>query len=155
MKLSRRVRKRKHAINEEFSRVEHDPGISRGQSGSRIQPAKRTEPGKTRPVLISSKIRPFWMRPSIDDHHPPDNESHRTRRALRIRVKARENAARDSDLLIDQIRAIRQSTNHLRSHRQSGTRTDEEVYQAVLEVIGMNLSPRMSESPHTVKRCAV
>ena len=104
-----------------------------------LSPQKGTEPGKTRPVLIlqdqalldaghpSTIIIPLTTN-LIDDAEP-----------LRIRVKAREKLARDSDLLIDQIRAIdnRRITSGLIANLESELM--KKIYQAVLEVIGINL----------------
>ena len=71
-----------------------------------LNPRRGTEPGKTRPVLIlqaqalidaghpSTLIVPLTTN-LIDDAEP-----------LRIRVRAQTSLRRDSDLLIDQIRAI-------------------------------------------------
>jgi len=83
------------------------PGIERGTIWlANLHPQKGTEPGKTRPVLIlqdqalldaghpSTIVIPLTTN-LIDDAEP-----------LRVRVKARKKLARDSDLLIDQIRAI-------------------------------------------------
>ena len=58
---------------------------------------------------------------------------------LRVRVKAREKLARDSDLLIDQIRAIdnRRITSGPIANLDS--EMVKRIYQAVLEVIGFNL----------------
>ena len=71
-----------------------------------LNPRRGTEPGKTRPVLIiqaqalidaghSSTIIVPLTTNLIDDAAP-----------LRIRVRAQSSLQRDSDLLIDQIRAI-------------------------------------------------
>jgi mRNA interferase MazF len=103
-----------------------------------LNPRKGTEPGKTRPVLIlqdqalldaghpSTIIIPLKTN-LIDDAEP-----------LRIRVKAREKLGRDSDLLIDQIRAIdnRRITSGPIAHLESDL--INRVHRAVLEVIGMN-----------------
>jgi mRNA interferase MazF len=71
-----------------------------------LNPRRGTEPGKTRPVLVvqaqalidaghpSTLIVPLTT-DLIDDAEP-----------LRIRVNARSSLRRDSDLLIDQLRAI-------------------------------------------------
>ena len=71
-----------------------------------LSPRRGTEPGKTRPVLIvqaqalldadhpSTLIVPLTSR-LVDDAEP-----------LRIRVRAADRLRRDSDLLIDQLRAI-------------------------------------------------
>jgi mRNA interferase MazF len=104
-----------------------------------LNPQKGTEPGKTRPVLIlqdqalldaghpSTIIIPLTTN-LIEDAEP-----------LRIRVKAQEKLARDSDLLIDQIRAIdnRRITSGPIANLDSEIL--KRVYQALLEVIGINL----------------
>jgi len=71
-----------------------------------LEPRRGTEPGKTRPVLIvqcqalldaghpSTLIIPLTTN-VIDDGEP-----------LRVRVPAGDRLRRDSDLLIDQLRAI-------------------------------------------------
>ena len=103
-----------------------------------LNPQKGTEPGKTRAVLIlqdqalldaghpSTIIIPLTTN-LIDDAEP-----------LRIRVKAREKLTRDSDLLIDQIRAIdnRRITSGPIADLESELM--KRVYQAVLEVTGIN-----------------
>jgi len=103
-----------------------------------LNPQKGTEPGKTRPVLIlqdqalldaghpSTIIIPLTTN-LIDDAEP-----------LRIRVKAREKLAQDSDLLIDQIRAIdnRRITSGPIANLDSEIL--KRIYQAVLEIIGIN-----------------
>ena len=102
-----------------------------------LNPQKRTEPGKTRPVLIlqdqalldaghpSTIIIPLTTN-LIDDAAP-----------LRIRIKAREKLTRDSDLLIDQIRAI--DNRRITSGPIANLESDlmKKVYEAVLEVIGI------------------
>ena len=71
-----------------------------------LNPSKGTEPGKTRPVLIlqdqslldiahpSTLIVPLTTS-LVEDAEP-----------LRIRVKAQDDLEKDSDLIIDQVRAI-------------------------------------------------
>jgi mRNA interferase MazF len=103
-----------------------------------LNPQKGTEPGKTRPVLIlqdqalldaghpSTIIIPLTTN-LIDDAAP-----------LRIRIKAREKLTRDSDLLVDQIRAIdnRRIASGPIAHLESELM--KKVYDAVLEVVGIN-----------------
>jgi mRNA interferase MazF len=103
-----------------------------------LNPQKGTEPGKTRPVLIlqdqalldaghpSTIVIPLTTN-LIDDAEP-----------LRIRVKAREKLARNSDLLIDRIRAI--DNRRIASGPIANLESEllKRVYQAVLEVIGIN-----------------
>ena len=104
-----------------------------------LDPQKGTEPGKTRPVLI------LQDQALLDAGHPStiivplttnliDNAE-----PLRIRVKSREKLTRESDLLIDQIRAIdnRRITSGPIANLESELM--ERVYHAVLEVIGINL----------------
>jgi mRNA interferase MazF len=104
-----------------------------------LSPQKGTEPGKPRPVLIlqdqalldaghpSTIIIPLTTN-LIDDAEP-----------LRVRVKAREKLARDSDLLIDQIRAIDNRRITSGPIANLDPEMVKRVYQAVLEVIGFNL----------------
>ena len=103
-----------------------------------LNPPRGTEPGKTRPVLIiqsqalldaghpSTLIIPLTTR-LIEDAAP-----------LRLRLSARDRLDRDSDLLIDQIRAIdnRRITSGPIANLESELL--KRVYQAVLEVIGIN-----------------
>jgi len=103
-----------------------------------LNPQKGTEPGKTRPVLIiqdqalldaghpSTIIIPLTTN-LIEDAEP-----------LRVRVKAREKLTRDSDLLIDQVRAIdnRRITSGPIANLES--QLIKRVYQAILEVIGIH-----------------
>ena len=71
-----------------------------------LNPRRGTEPGKTRPVLI------IQAQALIDDGHPSTIVVPLTTNLiddaepLRIRVHAESSLRRDSDLLIDQIRAI-------------------------------------------------
>jgi len=58
-----------------------------------LNPGKGTEPGK-RDLFSSSRIKLFWMRTSLYDHHPADDKSYRRREPLRVRVKAREKLAK-------------------------------------------------------------
>jgi mRNA interferase MazF len=105
-----------------------------------LNPAKGTEPGKTRPVLIlqdqalldaehpSTIIIPLTTN-LVDDAEP-----------LRVRVNATEKLTRDSDLLIDQIRAI---DNRRLTSGPIATLDPEQmkkVYNAVLEVTGVGTS---------------
>jgi len=103
-----------------------------------LNPQKGTEPGKTRPVLIlqdqalldaghpSTIIIPLTTN-LIEDAEP-----------LRIRVKAREKLPRDFDLLIDQVRAVDNRRITSGPMANLGPELMKRVYQAVLEVIGIN-----------------
>jgi len=103
-----------------------------------LNPSRGTEAGKSRPVLIiqnqalldilhpSTLIIPLTTK-LVEDAMP-----------LRIRIKAAGKLKKDSDLLIDQIRAI--DNNRLISgpllHCHNSLM--ESVYQAVSEVMGMD-----------------
>ena len=115
------------------------PGIERGTIWlANLNPQKGTEPGKTRPVLIlqdqalldaghpSTIIIPLTTN-LIDDAEP-----------LRVRVKAREQLARDSDLLIDQLRAI--DNRRLASGPLAALDRDLmlKVDRAALEILGLS-----------------
>ena len=102
-----------------------------------LNPGKGTEPGKTRPVLIlqdqalldaghpSTIIIPLTTN-LIDDAEP-----------LRVRVKAREKLAKDSDLLIDQIRAIDNRRLTAGPIAALDPELMKKIHHAVLEVTGI------------------
>ncbi|PCJ24529.1 MAG: transcription elongation factor GreAB [Rickettsiales bacterium] len=95
-----------------------------------------TELGKLRPVLIiqnqtlldanhpSSLVIPLTTN-LIDDAEP-----------LRIRINAQGKLDRDSDLLIDQIRAIDNTRLHIGALVLCNEDFMKKVYQAIAEVIG-------------------
>ena len=102
-----------------------------------LDPGRGTEPGKTRPVLIvqaqalldadhpSTLIVPLTTR-LVDDAEP-----------LRVRVKAGGRLRRDSDLLLDQLRAIdnrRLIEGPLTRLSASAMRRVEEAIHAVLDL---------------------
>jgi mRNA interferase MazF len=105
-----------------------------------LNPGRGSEPGKIRPVLLlqnqalldakhpSTLIVPLTTN-LVDDAEP-----------LRLRVPAQGGLNKDSDLLIDQLRAI----DNKRLIDGPLLRLDAEalgrVYQAVSEVLGLNAS---------------
>jgi len=102
-----------------------------------LNPAKGTEPGKTRAVLIlqdqslldvmhpSTLIVPLTTK-LIQDTYP-----------LRVRINAKDKLEKNSDLLIDQIRAI-DNKRFAQGPLTILTNTQlESVYEAVCEVTGM------------------
>lgn len=101
-----------------------------------LNPERGTEPGKVRPVLIlqnqalldaehpSSVIIPLTTN-LIDDAEP-----------LRLRLVAQERLDRDSDLLIDQLRAIDNKRLIDGPLLQLDNVSLEQVYRAVAEVLG-------------------
>ena len=103
-----------------------------------LNPGRGTEPGKVRPVLIlqnqalldaehpSTLIIPLTTN-LIDDAEP-----------LRLRIAAQGHMEQDSDLLVDQLRAI----DNKRLIDGPLARLDDDllkrVYQAVAEVLGVD-----------------
>jgi mRNA interferase MazF len=104
-----------------------------------LNPTKGTEPGKTRPVLIlqhqtlldvehpSTLIIPLTTR-LIDNAEP-----------LRLRVPAQEKLEKNSDLLIDQIRAIDNTRLLTGPLMRCNSAFLQEVYRRVTEVMGMQV----------------
>ena len=100
-----------------------------------LNPSRGKEPGKTRPVLIvqsqalldaghpSTLIVPLTTR-LIDDAEP-----------LRLRLSARDRLEQDSDLLIDQLRAIDNRSLMLGPLTTCPREFIERVYRAIQEVL--------------------
>jgi len=113
-----------------------------------LNPQRGTEPGKTRPVLI------IQNQALLDAGHPSILVIPLTTRLiedaapLRLRLSARDRLDRDSDLLIDQIRAI----DNQRLVTGPLTFLNEEelsrIYSSILEVMGIELNPRVAFSIH-------
>ena len=113
-----------------------------------LNPRQGTEPGKTRPVLIiqnqalldaghpSTLVIPLTTR-LIEDAEP-----------LRLRVNSRERLERDSDLLIDQIRAI--DNQRLVTGPLALLNAEEmsRIYRAILEVMGIDFDRQVAFSVH-------
>ena len=110
-----------------------------------LNPQNGTEPGKYRPVLIiqdqvlldishpSTLIVPLTTN-LVEDSEP-----------LRIRIKAHNQLEKDSDLLIDQIRAI----DNRRFRQGPFTKCDnilmKKVHKAILEVISCKIESFQDE----------
>lgn len=102
-----------------------------------LNPSKGTEPGKTRPVLIlqnqvlldvghpSTLIIPLTTR-LIDDAEP-----------LRFRIHAQDQLEKDSDVLIDQIRAIDNTRLLTGPLMQCSTTVLQDIYDHITEVMGI------------------
>ena len=102
-----------------------------------LNPRRGTEPGKTRPVLIvqaqalldaghpSTLVTPLTTR-LVDDAEP-----------LRIRIPAAGDLRRDSDVLIDQLRAIDNRRLVQGPLCRVGRRLMTRVGQALLEVLDL------------------
>jgi len=103
-----------------------------------LNPRHGTEPGKVRPVLVvqnqalldidhpSTLVIPLTTN-LIDDAIP-----------LRIRVMARESLEKDSDLLIDQLRAIDNARLTAGPLTTLDAVTLRQVKEAVNEVLGLD-----------------
>lgn len=114
------------------------PKIKHGEIWlANLNPTRGTEPGKYRPVLI------LQSQALLDIQHPStlivplstkliDNAD-----PLRIRIKAQGKLNQDSDLLIDQIRAIDNKRLIEGPFCQCKERFMQQVYEAIQEVMGM------------------
>ena len=102
-----------------------------------LNPRRGTEPGKTRPVLI------VQAQALLDVGHPSTLVAPLTTRLvgnadpLRIRIAATGNLQRDSDALIDQLRAIDNRRLVRGPLARLGPRVMEKVGQALLEVLDL------------------
>jgi mRNA interferase MazF len=104
-----------------------------------LNPSKGRESGKTRPILI------LQDQALLDVSHPTTLIIPLTTNLvenvcpLRIRIKAQDNLEKDSDLLIDQIRAI---DNKSLVHGPLTVIAEpqlKDIYDAVCEVLGMKI----------------
>lgn len=101
-----------------------------------LNPSKGTEPGKTRPVLI------LQDQALLDIFHPSTlivpltTNLVENANPLRVRVNAQDKLEKDSDLLIDQLRAI---DNKRLVHGPLTIMAEDQmklIYEAVCEVMG-------------------
>lgn len=117
------------------------PRIERGSVWlARLDPRRGTEPGKTRPVFVvqsqvlldaghpSTLVVPLTTR-LIDDAEP-----------LRLRLKAFGRLKKDSDLLIDQLRAIDNRRLAAAPLGRAGETFVQKVCAAIAEVIDLRLT---------------
>ena len=113
-----------------------------------LNPQRGTEPGKTRPVLI------IQHQALLDAGHPSTLVIPLTTRLiedaapLRLRLSARERLERDSDLLIDQIRAIDNQRLIKGPLTILGAEDMSRIYLAILEVMGIQIDSRGTFSIH-------
>jgi len=109
-----------------------------------LNPRRGTEPGKTRPVLI------IQSQALLDAGHPSTLIIPMTNRLiedaepLRMRLSARDRLDRDSDLLIDQIRAIDNQRLVTGPLTLLGAEEISRIYSAILEVMGIDLDQPMA-----------
>ena len=104
-----------------------------------LNPGRGTEPGKIRPVMIlqtqalldaehpSTLVIPLTTN-LVDDAEP-----------LRIRIAAGGGLDKDSDLLIDQLRAIDNKRLLDGAVKQMDSEFMVRVYHAVVEVLGLEM----------------
>lgn len=101
-----------------------------------LNPKRGTEPGKTRPVLI------IQNQVLLDIEHPSTliipltTNLINNAAPLRIRVKAQDKLKQNSDLLIDQIRAIDNKRLIEGPLTHYNPQFMQQVYNAVFEVTG-------------------
>ncbi len=113
-----------------------------------LNPQRGTEPGKTRPVLI------IQHQALLDAGHPSTLVIPLTTRLiedaapLRLRLSARERLERDSDLLIDQIRAIDNQRLIKGPLTILGAEDMSRIYLAILEVMGIQIDSQVTFSVH-------
>lgn len=103
-----------------------------------LNPGRGTEPGKVRPVLI------IQNQALLDAHHPSTLIIPLTTNLiedavpLRVRLTAESSLEKDSDLLIDQIRAIDNQRLIKGPLLQLGDELLTQVHDALGEVLGMS-----------------
>jgi mRNA interferase MazF len=109
-----------------------------------LNPQRGTEPGKMRPVLI------IQNQALLDAGHPSTLVIPLTTRLiedaapLRLRLSAQDRLDRDSDLLIDQIRAIDNQRLVTGPLTLLGAEEMSRIYSAILEVMGIELNPQFA-----------
>lgn len=115
------------------------PKIKHGEIWlANLNPTRGTEPGKQRPVLI------IQNQALLDINHPYTLIIPLTTKLindaepLRLRIKAKLKLKKDSDLLVDQIRAIDNARLINGPLLQCTEDFMDKVYAAIGEVIGMN-----------------
>jgi mRNA interferase MazF len=113
-----------------------------------LNPRRGTEPGKTRPVLI------IQNQALLDAGHPSTLVIPLTTRLiedaapLRLRLNAQDRLERDSDLLIDQLRAIDNQRLVTGPLTLLSAEEMSRIYSAILEVMGIDLDRQVGFSVH-------
>jgi mRNA interferase MazF len=118
--------------------VRHAVPLQKGEIWlANLNPSRGTESGKTRPVLI------LQDQALLDVYHPSTLivplTTHLIENAypLRVRINAQDSLDKDSDILVDQIRAI---DNKRLVHGPLTIVTQDQltfIYQAIDEVMGV------------------
>ena len=107
-----------------------------------LNPGKGTEPGKVRPVLILQNqalldaLHPSTLIIPLTTNLVEDAEP------LRLRISSQGKLNKDSDLLVDQIRAIDNKRLLEGPLLLLDLPTMSRIYSAVIEVMGMDDSVR-------------
>lgn len=102
-----------------------------------LNPTKGTEPGKTRPVLI------LQNQTLLDIEHPSTliipltTKLIENAEPLRFRIPAQDKLEKNSDLLIDQIRAIDNKRFASGPLMRCDQKVLEKIYHLVTEVMGV------------------
>ena len=102
-----------------------------------LNPGRGSEPGKIRPVLI------LQHQALLDAEHPSTliipltTNLVEDAKPLRLRIAAQESLATDSDLLVDQLRAIDNKRLIEGPLLRLDDKTMTRVFQAVAEVLGL------------------
>ena len=102
-----------------------------------LNPGRGSEPGKIRPVLI------LQHQALLDAEHPSTliipltTNLVEDAKPLRLRIAAQESLAKDSDLLVDQLRAIDNKRLIEGPLLRLDDKTMTRVFQAVAEVLGL------------------
>lgn len=103
-----------------------------------LAPKQGTEPGKTRPVLI------VQAQALLDAHHPSTlivpltTNLVNNAEPLRLRVAAADRLRRDSDLLIDQLRAIDNRRLVQGPMTTLSAALMARIHEAIAEVLGLD-----------------
>jgi len=105
-----------------------------------LNPNKGTEPGKTRPVLI------LQDQALLDVLHPSTliipltTNLFENAKPLRVRINAQDKLEKDSDLMIDQVRAIDNKRLTEGPLALMSNTEMEIIYESICEVMGMKSS---------------
>jgi mRNA interferase MazF len=102
-----------------------------------LNPGKGTEPGKTRPVLI------IQCRELLDAEHPSTliipltTNLINNAEPLRFRIPAAEKLKKDSDLLVDQLRAIDNKRLVKGPLLKCSPTLMSQIDQCIMEILGL------------------
>jgi mRNA interferase MazF len=113
------------------------PNLNKGEIWlANLNPTRGTEAGKTRPVLIMQDQALLNIKHPSTLIIPLTTNLIEKAEPLRIRIHAKNDLKKDSDLLIDQIRAIDNKRLVKGPLTKITANRLKFIYNAVLEVIG-------------------